>query len=177
MSAQRSGSTQILLLVICLTLLAPTTVSAKDGEFDRVVKQLKTQYRAKRKSIPFLGLANFAVKIVRPAGVKSFKLAIFEDQDFSDKPGDPQLSTVVRGALTTAWHPLVRVYSPRDGDQTYVYLREAGKDVKLLIVNVEPREAVVVQVKVNLQTLIKWMQKPERIGRQVMSQSNGTAQN
>ncbi|MBA3438780.1 MAG: hypothetical protein H0T92_02790 [Pyrinomonadaceae bacterium] len=177
MSAHHGRPRQILLLVICLTLLAPITVSAKDSEFDAVVKQLKTQYRAKRKSIPFLGLANFAVKIVRPAGVKSFKLAIFEDQDFSDKPGVTQLSTVVRGALTPAWHPLVRVYSPRDGEQTYVYLREAGKNVKLLIVNVEPREAVVVQVKVNLQTLIKWMQKPERIGKQVMSQSDGTAQN
>lgn len=177
MSNHHRRRTQILLLVIGLTLLAPTAVSAKDGEFDAVVKQLKTQYRAKRKSIPFLGLANFAVKIVRPAGVKSFKLAVFEDQDFSDKPGVTQLNTVVRGALTPAWHPLVRVYSPRDGEQTYVYLREAGKDVKLLIVNVEPGETVVVQVKVNLHTLIKWMQKPERIGRQVTSQSNETSQN
>ena len=164
-------------LVVCLVLLAPPTASAKDNEFDWVVKQIKTQYRAKRTSIPLLGLVNFAIKIVRPKGVKNFKLAIFEDQDFSDKPGGVQFGSVVQEALTPAWHPLVRVYSPRDGEQTYVYLREAGKNVKLLIVNVEPREAVVIQVKVDLQTLIKWMQKPERIGKQIMSSSKETAQN
>ena len=164
-------------LVICLVLVAPMTASAKDNEFDRVVKQLKTQYRAKRTGIPLLGLVNFAIKIVRPKGVKNFKLAMFEDQDFSDKPGGVQLSSVVQAALTPAWHPLVRVYSQQNGEQTYIYLREAGRDIKLLIVNVEPREAVVVQVKVDPQTLIKWMQKPDRIGEGFMSRSGETAQN
>ena len=177
MSVQRRRRTRILMLVTCLMLASTATASAKDGEFDRVVKHLKTQYRAKSKSIPLLGLARFAMRVVRPAGVKSFKLAIFEDQDFSDKPGAAQFSSVVQEALTPAWRPLVRVYSRQDGEQTYVYLREAGKDFKLIIVNVEPREAVVVQVKVNPQTLIKWMQEPDRIGKQVVSQSHSTAQN
>ena len=177
MSAHHRRGGQAMLLAICLMLAATATASAKDGEFDQVVKQLKTQYRAKRKSVPLLGLARFAVRIVRPAGVKSFQLAIFEDQDFSDKPGAIQFSSIVQEALTPAWRPLVRVYSRQDGEQTYVYLREAGKDFKLIIVNVEPREAVVVQVKINPQTLIKWMQKPDRIGKQVVSQSHSTAQN
>lgn len=172
MSAYHRCHPSLLLLVMCLTLAAPANASAKDSEFDAVVNHLKTQYGAKRKSIPFLGLANLAVKIVRPAGVKSFKLAVFEDQDFSDRNGAKLLSAVVRSALDPAWKPLVRVYSHLDGEQTYVYLREAGKNVKLLIVNAQPREAVVVQVKVNPQTLIKWMQRPDRIGKEFTSHSD-----
>lgn len=55
---------------------ASQTARADDPEFDAIAKHLKLRYNAKRIHIPFLGLANFFVKIIKPAGVKSFKVAI-----------------------------------------------------------------------------------------------------
>src|ERR1700760_2903979 len=70
-------------------LISGTAVSALANDFDNLVKRVESQYKVRQKKIPFLGLAGFAVRIVRPAGVKEFKLALFENHNFAEKPGDP----------------------------------------------------------------------------------------
>ena len=157
-------SSLMLVVALCLPL---TVVAAKDQGFKAVVKHLESHYHAKRKRIPFLRLANLAVKIVKPAGVKSFQVAVFEDQDFSRQSEDPQLEAVMQGALKDGWRPLVRRRSSRDGsgERAYIYAKEAGKDTKLLSVVMEPHQALVVEAKVDPQALIKFMEKPEIMGR------------
>jgi RecJ-like exonuclease len=60
-------------LLLATLLFAPSlTIMAKPKGFKAIVKHIETQYGAKRKRIPFLGVANFAVKFVHPAGVKGF---------------------------------------------------------------------------------------------------------
>src|SRR5678816_2900434 len=54
-------------------------VRAQEKGFDGIVEHLEKNYGAQRTKIPLLGVANFFVKIIRPAGVKSFKLAVFEE--------------------------------------------------------------------------------------------------
>lgn len=44
---------------------------------------------------------------------------------------------------------MVRSISRRSGEHVYIYAQQAGKDMKLLVVNVEPTEADVIQVKVD----------------------------
>lgn len=152
------------LILVALLSIGWSTASAKDREFDSIVNHIKSSYRAKRTRIPFLGLAGFAVKIIRPAGVKSFSLAVFEDLDISGKEDDTILGTIVRQALSPEWQPLVRVRSRRSGEQTYIYAREAGDNIKLMIVNLEPREASVIGVKLNPKTLAKWIENPKIMG-------------
>ncbi len=172
MIQRRTRLIPILLLSVALLLAVPLTAAAKGGEFESVVKHIKTRYKAKRKGMPLLGLARFAVRIVRPAGVKSFQLAIFEDQDFSDATEDADLGRAVRGALDPSWQPIVRVISKPDKEQTHIYAKGSGKSIKLLVVNIEPREAVVVQVKVNPRTFAKWMKDPEIMGISLASKEN-----
>src|SRR5262245_48934882 len=89
-------STSILLTIIIALLPIPAlNAQAKGRGFKDVVKHFETNYRAKRTRIPLLGLANFAVKLVRPAGVKGFKLAVFEDQDFTPRDGDESFEVVM----------------------------------------------------------------------------------
>ena len=152
-------------IVIAATLLmaAPQAARADDPEFDAITRHLKLVYQAKRVSIPFLGLANFFVKIVRPAGVKSFKVAIFENLNFTGGKTDAGLSSVMRSALSPEWQPLVRVRS-RDGEQVYVYGREAGENVKLMVVTIDHSDAVVARVKLSPKRLSEFLNNPKILG-------------
>ena len=152
----------ILALVVALSCL-PQAASAKDPEFDAITKHIKAQYKARRRKIPFMGLANFAVKIIRPAGVRSIKVAIFEELNHVPAAGSNELSLVMRGALSPEWLPLVRIRS-RGGEQIYVYAREAGENVKLMVVNIEGTEAVVARVQVNPQKLKAFLDNPKILG-------------
>ena len=152
-------------LVITVTLISVTAPAARadDPEFDAITRHLKLQYNARRVSIPFLGLANFFVKIVRPAGVKSFKVAIFEDLNFTAGGGGTGLGAVMRSALSPDWQPLVRIRS-RDGEQVYVYAREAGENIKLMVVTIDRSDAVVVRVKISPKRLSEFLNDPKILG-------------
>ena len=151
--------------VITASLLgvAPQTARADDPEFDAITKHLKLRYNARRISIPFLGLAKFFVKIVRPAGVKSFKVAIFEDLNFTAGQMDTELSLVMSSALSPEWHPLLRTRS-RDGEQVYVYAREAGENIKLMVVTIDRTDAVVARVKLSPKKLREFLNNPKILG-------------
>jgi len=156
----RLVSALVLILLVCSSSVL---AKPKDDGFKAVVRHLEKHYHAKRTYIPFLGLANFAVKIVRPAGVKGFQLAVFEDQDFATPRGGVPFEQVVSEAFGNGWQPLVRVYSRRDGEYTYIYGRPNGSDLKLAVVVLEAHEAVVVEATVNTDAAAKFLSKPETI--------------
>jgi hypothetical protein len=152
-------------LVIAATLVAasPQTARADDVDFDAITNHIKHYYNAKRVSIPFLGLARFFVKIVRPAGVKSFKVAIFENLSFTEGKTDEGLGLVMRKALSAEWQPLVRVRS-RDGERLYVYAREAGENIKLMVVTIDRSDAVVAKIKLSPKRLSEFLNDPKILG-------------
>lgn len=152
-----------LLITTTLLMAAPQAARAGDPEFDAITKHLKLAYNARRVSIPFLGLANFFVKIVRPAGVKSFKVAIFEDLNFTVGTTDTEMGSVMRNALSPEWHPLVRVRS-RDGERVFVYAREAGENIKLMVVTIDRSDAVVARVKLSPKRLSEFLSNPKILG-------------
>ena len=150
------------LLLLSLFYLLPATAHAKGGDFDAVVRNVKVTCGGKRVRIPFLGLAGFATKLVRPAGVKSFKLAVFEDLERSGAVA--QLAPAVSRALGPEWRPLVRVRSRRDGAQTLVYVSDAGTNLKLMIVTLDGDQATVIRAKVNPEALAKFARDPKLLG-------------
>ena len=144
--------------------------SAADREFGLLVHHIESYYHARRSHrllIAFAGgFANVVIAVWRPAGVKNFKLALFEDQDFSASRYDLDFPLVVRAGLNEGWHPLVQVWSRRDGERTYVFAKDGGRYVKLLVATLEGNEAAVVEVKVNPDKLNRciehWTEKPDR---------------
>jgi Ca-activated chloride channel homolog len=167
---RRKWLVQIVLLATLLCAPALTALAKPKG-FKAIVKHLESHYGAKRKRIPFLGVANFAVKFVHPAGVKGFKVAIFEDQDFSPRPQATPFATVMREAYTQGWQPLLQMRSLRAGGNlgTYIYAKPADKDVQFAVTIFEPRRAYVVEVKLNPEAAAKYLGNPNLLGGSLLS--------
>ncbi|HEU5414612.1 MAG TPA: hypothetical protein VFW31_12675, partial [Candidatus Angelobacter sp.] len=113
------------------------------------VHHIEASYHVHRNYRFLMGFAGVAVKFWHVGGVKSMKIAIFEDQHLDGTDTDRKLDELVARVSKSGWQPMVRSVSRRTGEHVYIYAQDAGKDLKLLVVNVEPNEAEVIQVKVD----------------------------
>ena len=157
---------KILICVAFLTLAftyAAPTASAKGGEYKAVVKHLKTKYQAKKVKIPFIWLARFAVSVVRPAGVKSFSVTIFEDLKFSRETLDEEMQLAMKNSFGADWTSILRVRS-RTGEQVYMYMREAGKSVKIAVVTIDKEQAAIVRATFSPERLADFINNPKIFG-------------
>ncbi|MFN0085640.1 MAG: VWA domain-containing protein [Blastocatellia bacterium] len=158
---------EILFVIAIALLIGPfSEVQAKGKGFKEVVKHIETRYRARKTRIPMLGLANFAVKLIRPAGVKGFKLAVFEDQDFLARPElASSFGEVMREAYNKEWTPLVRMNSRREGGaRVVIFSKYTGKDVEFAVASLGDREAVVLEVKFNPDAAARFLENPKIMG-------------
>lgn len=147
---------------LSLAALLCSPASAKGDDFGAVVKNVRAACGGKKVRIPFLGLANFAAKFVRPAGVKSFKLAVFEDLSMA---GDLKgLGAAIGQSLGPEWRALVRVRGDHGAEQIYVYVREAGDDLKLMVVTLDGDQATVIHAKVSPEALARFARDPNVLG-------------
>jgi hypothetical protein len=147
-------------LLLAFALASPAAARADD--FDSVVKNVRAACGGRKVRIPFLGLAGFATRLVRPAGVKSFKLAVFEDVT---RHGDVSgLGAAIGQSLGPQWRPLVRIRAGRGAEQTHVYVRDAGDDLKLMIVTLGGEQATVIRAKVNPEALARFARDPKILG-------------
>lgn len=142
---------------------AVPSVAAKGGEYKAIVKHLKTKYKAKKVKIPFMWMARFAVSVVRPAGVKSLSVTIFEDLKFSRETLDAEMQTAMRNSFSADWSPIMRVRS-RTGEQVYMYMREAGSSVKLAVVTIDKQQAAVIRATFNPEKLADFINDPKIFG-------------
>jgi hypothetical protein len=150
--------------LVAAFLAVCTAACAADREFDRVVSAVEHHYNVKRTHIPLMGLANLFVKVAHPAGTSGFKLAVFEDlpePTFEDVAALDRFMEGVRGRL----HPMVVTRSRRDGEASYIYAGEVGKSTELLIATFERHEATVIEVTVNMETLLKMIGSPDHAHR------------
>jgi len=147
--------------------LAPTIALAGDESFSSVVKHIKSNYHAKQQG--FFGammLARLAVKIIKPAGVKNFKVALLRDLDYSEAPGPQggEFHSFIRSKIDPAWTALVQYSSPREKQWTYVYVSREKEDVKILVVTLQAKDAVVLQTKFSPDKLVEFMNNPQIMG-------------
>lgn len=154
-------------LTVMLMTLAPVASFAGDESFSQVVKYIKSNYRAKQQG--FFGammLARFAVKLVKPAGVKNFKVVLLRNLDYSEAsdPRAGQFNAFIQSKIDPRWAPLVQYSSPRERQWTYVYITQEKKDVKLLVVTLQRQDAVVLQTKFSPEKLIEFMNNPQIMG-------------
>ena len=146
-------SLRVLVLVLCVSTFA----HGADPEFKGIVHSIEHTYGVHHTHIPFLGLAAF---FARPAGVHGFQLAVFEG--FQQPTDSSDIRRVVENSLGPGWYPFVRVQSKgkHDGETTLIYTYPCGNKLRMMIVNLEPSEAVVLKMELSEHAIEKWLKEP-----------------
>jgi hypothetical protein len=155
------------LIAVALISLAPAAALGGDESFSSVVRHIKKNYNAKQQG--FFGammLARFAVKVIKPAGVKNFKMVYLTDLDYSNtrSPERGHFHAFIREAIDRKWAPLVQYSSPREQQWSYVYVTRENDDVKILVVTLQQQNAVVLQTKFSPSKLVEFMNNPQIMG-------------
>jgi hypothetical protein len=151
-------------LFLLAFMFAATPVEAKKpSEYDSIVRHLKTKYRAKKVNIPFLWLARFAVSVVRPAGVKSFSVTLFEDLKFSRETLDKEMQEALSQSFSREWSPVFRIRS-REGQQAYMYMRESGQNIRLTLVTIDKQQAAIIRATFSPEKLAEFTNDPKIFG-------------
>jgi hypothetical protein len=157
--------------VVALALVALTSATifadkkADDKSFSSVVKYMKSNYKAKGQgAFGMVTFARFIVKVIRPAGVKNFKLSMLRDLQVTSKRVDDDLGSFLRSNVHSDWELLTQVVSRRENQYVYAYFMQENEHAKFLIVVVQKQEAYVVQFKFEPERLAKFLEKPEILG-------------
>src|SRR5258708_1087673 len=133
-------------LLVALLVLAANTAFARD-EFDEIVSHIESHYHVRHNHGFLMAVAGLVVNVSH-VGVKGVRTAIFDDQQLIGS-SDREFDEVMRKTLKGGWQPVVRHYSRRSGECTYIYARTEGKELKVLVANLEPNEAVVFEARIN----------------------------
>lgn len=154
-----------LLFIVAIAFAASApAVSAKPSEYEMIVKHLKTKYRAKKVKIPFMWFARFVVSVVRPAGVKSFSVTLFEDLKFSRENLDYEMQSAMKESFRGKdWSPILRARSA-EGQQVYMYMRDAGDNVKIAMVTIDKQNAAVIRATFSPDRLGEFLNDPKIFG-------------
>jgi hypothetical protein len=144
----RTSQRCVFALLVAAILALSQNAFARD-DFGKIVHHIEANYHVHRQHRWVMGLAGFTVKFWHIAGVKNFKGAIFENQPFVNAASDARFDEIVRAAMDSGWQPLVQTWDRHTGERTYIYAQDLGKDMKVLVVNLESNEAIVLQVKVD----------------------------
>jgi hypothetical protein len=142
---------------------AAVPVVAGGNEYDAVCDHLEEHYGGKKVKVPFMWLARMAVGIIKPAGVKSFKVTIYRGITFSREELDGDMRSLMREAFDDEWTPVLRVVS-KNGQQAYLNMREYKNQVKILMVTIENDEAVVVRARFDPDKLAEFINNPKIFG-------------
>lgn len=151
---------------MCLVLLLLGAGDAFADDFGRIVEHIEARYHVHRQHRFALGFAGMVVKFCHVSGVRDFKAAVFDDQRFLETATDTKFDEIVQSATHSGYQPLVQSYSRRSGEHTFIYARGDGKNLKLLIVNLEPNEAAVIQLTLDPDKLSEVLNDPHQFGKE-----------
>jgi hypothetical protein len=163
------------IIAVTLALSMPICASPDRDGFSDAVKLVEQFYHVKHQSIPLLARASMkAVKTAaqvrggeykKLAEAGSVRVAFFEEQTFDSHGQIASFKSAVQNALADQWSALVQTLAPKTEEQTYVYVRDAGKNFHVLVITIERREATVIQASVTPQILAELLKNPDEMGK------------
>jgi hypothetical protein len=146
-----------LLLVVALAI----PCFAGDREFNSVVSTVEAQYGVHKMHVPLLGFATFCLKMAGTPGTSDMKIAVFQHMPRPRGSSDLEFEQRVTSSLGPEWQRFVRVRTQENNGFTIIYTNAGEKDIKMMIVTLQPDDATVVQVKLKSSDLKRWIDDPE----------------
>jgi hypothetical protein len=144
----------------CALLLfswAGTATASAEDDFGQIVHEIEARYHVHRNLRFLMGLAGLTVRATHVAGARDLKAALFENQPFDATSAE--LDDVVIKAGARGWQPLVRSFDRRSGEHTFIYARNMGGKIRILLVTVEPNEGLVLEATVNQAKLLDFIDR------------------
>jgi hypothetical protein len=151
------------MLLALASVLAYVAAPARDREFQAIVHHLDAHYHVRRAGLPYLGLFNLSAGLLRPAGLRGIRMALFAAPEGARRPDLSQFAEIIGGELGPDWRPLVRIQSRRSGEARFVYARDASGGMQMIVVQIKPEEAVVLQVNLDAQSLVRYVASPHPV--------------
>lgn len=162
MTTRKFTLSSVLILSFLLCVCA-VSVKARPHEYEAVVQHLKTKYHAKKVNLFFMWAARAAVSLAKPAGVKSFSLTVFRSLKFSRESVDNEMQVVMRSSYGPEWNEIFHVRSTT-GQQAYMYMAEAGENVKIVLVTIDTENAAVVRATFSPDKVADFINNPRIFG-------------
>jgi hypothetical protein len=134
---------------------------AGDREFNSVVSTVEAQYGVHKMHVPLLGFATFCLKMAGTPGTSDMKIAVFQHMPRPRGSSDLEFEQRVTSSLGPEWQRFVRVRTQENNGFTIIYTNAGEKDIKMMIVTLQPDDATVVQVKLKSSDLKRWIDDPE----------------
>jgi len=163
MSKRKHYAAVAIFLSSVILLTAYSAEAKPPREYKAIVHHLKTNYKAKKVNLFFMWAARAIVSIAKPAGVKSFSLTVFRDLKFTRESVDREMQATMRKSYGPEWSQVFHVRS-REGQQVYLYLREAEKDVKVVLVTIDKENAAVVRATFSPEKVAEFINDPKLFG-------------
>lgn len=147
-----------------LLLLPMMTVTLQASDMDRVVRALETDLGVHHTHIPMVGAAMFVGRVATGFRMPGVKLAVFEDEAFSQhSPEEIQHSLV--SALGPQWSPFIKSVSKYGEEQSWIYLSESGKKLQMFVASVEQNELSLIEVKVSESQMRRWINDTDEMAK------------
>lgn len=147
---------RLLAPLLAAAVLGAAPAWARTREFDRIVDRVSEHYH-KRPGWG-MGLLSFFGGWFAPAGVHDLRMAVIED---APEPREEPLDGFIEREAGPGFRPFVKVRSAKAHETTYIFARETGRNVDLLLVSLEPREAVVMEMRLEPEAFAQWLDDPE----------------
>jgi hypothetical protein len=154
-------------LIITFAPVVSRPTLADDRSYSTIISHIKSNYNAHSQG--FLGMvmfARFLVKLIKPAGVKNFKMTMLRNVDYSrgPRPDTRDFHAFVRANIHESWQPLIQYSARKERQYTYVYFQPEKEDVKILVVAMQQSDAFVLQFKFSPEKLSAFIDDPKILG-------------
>jgi hypothetical protein len=155
----------ILVPVAIAAIMTPAILlaagSGSGQGFDAVVRTIELRYHAHATKIPFMGLISGIAGLSTHGGVHGLHVAEFEhfraDEDTRAFDGS-EFNDLVEQHVGPGWQRMIRETSREHdgarGEQTLIYVRPDGKNVAMLVVDLDGNDLDVVQLSMNPEQLM-----------------------
>jgi hypothetical protein len=152
--------------LLAAALLVAAFALPLHADFAAVARAIDGQEGVSRIWIPFLGVARAVIWVVQPEGVRDFQLVTFRNGGRVDPQ---QLQAIMETKAGPGFKPLVRVWSRRTGEWSFIYakpLPEKNRFELMVLAHDHDDQTVLVRVDVDGEVLARELEEqPRRVTR------------